>query len=170
MNDSPRFKSAVASVRPHDVWVIEAYRPKLGRRLQCFGELAFVQWICLEADPMVQTFCERPVTLDLGEGKQLADCWARSDNGETLLLVDDECQASPVVIGGMEWSVRVIPLAGLAGAHGDHPIAVEFLLVLVSGAGRVGKRQFATDWPTNLLSGQGMPTTLRAKLAKPLNF
>ena len=125
-----------------------------------------MHWICLEAEPTIQTCCERPVTLDLGEGKRLADCWARSDNGEPLLLVDNECQASPVVIGGIEWSVRVIPLAELAGAHCYHPIEVEFLLLLLSRAGRVGKRQFATDLPTNLLSGQGMPTKLLAKLAK----
>ena len=103
MKDLTRFQSAVATARPRGARVIEAYSPKLGRRLQCFGELAFAQWICLEADPAIQTFCERPVTLDLGEGKRLADFWARSDDGETLLLVDDECQASTIVIGSIEY-------------------------------------------------------------------
>ena len=117
MNDSARFQSAVVTARPRGVRVIEAYSPKLGRRLQCFGELAFAQWICLEADPAIQTFCERPVYLDLAEDKRLADFWARSGDSETLLLVDDECQASTVVIGGIELPVRAIPPAELAAAR-----------------------------------------------------
>ena len=40
--------------------VIESYSPKLGRRMQCFGEPVFRQWIRLEADPTVQAFCEHP--------------------------------------------------------------------------------------------------------------
>lgn len=117
MKDSTRFQSAVATARPRGIRVIEAYSPKLGRRLQCFGELAFAQWICLEADPAIQTFCERPVHLDLGEGKRLADFWARSNDSETLLLVDDTCQASTVVIDGIALPVRAIPPAELAAAQ-----------------------------------------------------
>ena len=52
--------------------VIEAYSPKLGRRLQCFGEHVFGQWIRLEADPTVQSFCERPAYLDQA-GKHIVD-------------------------------------------------------------------------------------------------
>jgi len=103
MNDSTRFQSVVATASPRGARVIEAYSLKLARRLQSFSELAFAQWICLEADPAIQTFCERPVALDLGEGKRLADFWACSGNSETLLLADDECQASTIVIGGIEY-------------------------------------------------------------------
>jgi len=55
-----RFQSAVSNARPRGVRVIEAYSPKLGRRLQCFGEPVFGQWIRLDADPTVQAFCEHP--------------------------------------------------------------------------------------------------------------
>ena len=55
-----RFQSAVSNTRSRGERVIEAYSPKLGRRLQCFGEHVFVEWLRLEADPTIQAFCERP--------------------------------------------------------------------------------------------------------------
>ena len=58
MKISDRFQSAISSARPRGGRVIESYSPKLGRRLQCFGEDVFRQWIRLEADPSVETFCE----------------------------------------------------------------------------------------------------------------
>jgi hypothetical protein len=67
MKISARFQSAISTVRPRGARVIESYSPKLGRRLQCFGEDAFRQWICLEADPSVEAFCERPTHLNSGD-------------------------------------------------------------------------------------------------------
>ena len=72
MRNSATFQSAISYARPRGVRVIGAYSPKLGRRLQCFGEYAFGQGIRLESDPSVQTFCERPAYLDLAAGKRLA--------------------------------------------------------------------------------------------------
>ncbi len=60
MEISARFASAISLARPRGVRVKESFSPKLGRRLQCFGEDAFRQWIRLEAEPSVETFCERP--------------------------------------------------------------------------------------------------------------
>lgn len=96
--------------------VIEAYSPKLGRRLQCFGEHVFGQWIRLEADPSVQTFCERPVYLDLA-GKRLADFWVRQDDRELLIVVDDESPTSTIMIGNAELEILAIPPAELAAAR-----------------------------------------------------
>jgi hypothetical protein len=39
---------------------IEVFSPKLRRRLTLFSHDAQDAWILLEADPRVQTFCERP--------------------------------------------------------------------------------------------------------------
>ena len=117
MSKSAHFQSAVSSARPRGVRVIEAYSPKLGRRLQCFGEHAFGQWIRLEADPSVQTFCERPVYLEWMTGKRLADFWVRQDDREMLIIVDDESPASTITIGDAELAVLTIPLAELAAAR-----------------------------------------------------
>jgi hypothetical protein len=116
MSKSANFQSAVVTVRPRGMRVIEAYSPKLGRRLQCFGEHVFGQWIRLEADPSVQTFCERPVYLDLA-GKRLADFWVRQDDREMLIVVDDESPTSTITIGNAELEIFSIAPAELAAAR-----------------------------------------------------
>ena len=111
-----RFQSAVSNARLRGVRVIEAYSPKLGRRLQCFGEHVFSQWIRLEADPTVQAFCERPAYLDHA-GKHLVDFWVLQEDREALLIVDGENQPSTITIGNAELHVRSIPPAELAAAR-----------------------------------------------------
>jgi hypothetical protein len=96
--------------------VIEVYSPKLGRRLKCFGEHVFSQWIRLEADPSVETFCERPAYLDFADGKRLADFWVRQGDREMLIVVDDESPASTITIDA-ELAVLTIPPAELAAAR-----------------------------------------------------
>lgn len=115
MNET-RFQSAVSNDRPRGIRVIEVYSPKLGRRLQCFGEDVFRQWVRLEADPTVQAFCERPAYLD-HEGKHLVDFWVLEDGREALLIVDLEDQPSPMRIGCAELPVRSVPLAELAAGR-----------------------------------------------------
>lgn len=113
-----RFQIAVSTTRSRGVRVIEAYSPKLGRRLKCFGEEVFAQWICLEADPSVETFCERPVYLGLANGsKRVADFWARKVDNEMLLIVDWEEHAPTFTIGDIELPVLAVPAAEIAAAR-----------------------------------------------------
>lgn len=117
MNNSVRFQSAVSSVRPRGARVIEIFSPKLCRRLQCFGEAAFLQWICLEADPTVQTFCERPVYFENPDGPRLADFWIRQQDGEMLLVLDSEIKATSAMVGDIDMPVRTILPAELAASR-----------------------------------------------------
>ena len=105
-----RFQYAVSSARPPRRRVIEAYSPKLGRRLQCFGEHVFEQWVRLEADPTVQAFCERPVYLDRA-AMRLVDFWVMQEGREALLIVDTEGPASLLGLNGVELPVHSIPCA-----------------------------------------------------------
>jgi len=73
--------------------IIEAYSLKLGRRLQCFGEAVFEQWIRLEVDPTIQTFCERPLDLNFVDGVLRVDFWVRQGDREMLLVMDDPCES-----------------------------------------------------------------------------
>lgn len=59
-----RFASPLQSTRPRGARLIESHSPKLGRRVRLFDHLAFSQWIRLEVDPLVESFCERPVRVD----------------------------------------------------------------------------------------------------------
>jgi len=111
-----RFQYGVSSARPRGVRVLEAYSPKLGRRLQCFGEHVFEQWVRLEADPTIHAFCERPVYLDRA-ARRLVDFWVMQEGRESLLIVDTEGPASLLGLDGVELPVRSIPCAELAAAR-----------------------------------------------------
>lgn len=93
MSKTARFQSAVPRARPAGSRVIEAYSLKLGRRLQCFGEAVFEQWIRLEVDPTIQTFCERPLDLNFVDGVLRVDFWVRQGDREMLLIMDNVCEA-----------------------------------------------------------------------------
>lgn len=117
MKISARFQTAISSTRPRGVRGIESYSPKLGRRLQCFGEDAFRQWICLEADPLVETFCERPTYLNSGDDKRPVDFWVRYKDREVLLVLDAENQVSTVTLDDTELAVRNVLPVELAAAR-----------------------------------------------------
>ena len=115
MNET-RFRTAVSNARPRGVRVIEVYSPKLGRRLQCFGEHVFGQWVRLEADPTVKAFCELPACVDLA-GKHRVDFWILQEDQEVLLVVDVDEHPSTITLGDAELPVRSVPLAELAAAR-----------------------------------------------------
>src|ERR1035437_8469079 len=117
MKDSARYQSPISSARPRGVRVIESYSPKLGRRLHCFGEDTFRQWICVEADPSIETFCERPAYLSSGDDKQLADFWTRQQDHETLLVIDEKNQTTTITIDDFEMPVRTILQVELAASR-----------------------------------------------------
>lgn len=116
MTNSARFHAAVSCARPSGTRVIEAYSLKLGRRLQCFGEAAFEEWIRLETDPSVEVFCERPLLLNLVNGKLLIDFWVRQGDREMLIIVDDGRGVVPAITD-VDIEVRVIPPAERAATR-----------------------------------------------------
>lgn len=117
MTNSARFQTAVLSPRPRGSRLIEVFSPKLRRRLQCYGETAFRQWIRLEANPMVQTFCERPIYFKIGGQDRLADFWVRDCESEFLLLLEDECETPITMVSGIALPVKSIPLAEIASSR-----------------------------------------------------
>lgn len=117
MDQSARFSVPLASSRPRGSRLIEAFSPKLGRRLRCFGRHAFDQWIRLEADPKTLTFCERPLAVDQGDDKRIVDFWVRSRDDEALLIIGDECPMSQTMIGTTSLPIRSVPLPELAAAR-----------------------------------------------------
>ena len=74
--------------------VIEVYSPMLNRRLPCFGESAFEQWVRLEVDPTVESYCERPVCLKFTDGELRVDFWVRQNGREMFLVIEDGDQAT----------------------------------------------------------------------------
>jgi len=83
-----RFGSPLTTSRPRGGRQLEARSPKLGRRLRLFDHLAFSQWIGLEADPAVLTFCERPARISRQPDSCLIDFWVQRAGGQAMLLLE----------------------------------------------------------------------------------
>ncbi|WP_241023769.1 hypothetical protein [Burkholderia sp. Ac-20365] len=112
----------VALVRPRGAHWIEAFSPKLNRRLTLYRRCAFDQWILIETDPTVRTFCERPGYVEADGQRQLVDFWiALSDRQELIVL------PGAVIKDGTEYdfgsrddeaaSVRAVSYTDLAAAR-----------------------------------------------------
>ena len=118
MKDSaPRFATPMDAPRPRGARLLEAFSPKLGRRVRVFDRSTFEQWIRLEADPAVLSLCERPTRLGIKRDGRLIDFWVQRRNGEEMLLVGhgDAKQAVPDRIDGV--ALRVIAPAELCAAN-----------------------------------------------------
>lgn len=100
--------------RPRGSRRVDVYGIKLNRRVQCFSDAAYHQWVCLEADPRVHAYCERPAFVEYGEDRLMVDYWVRKSDGDSLLILDEECRLSNAVISGTRYAVTTISHAELA--------------------------------------------------------
>jgi hypothetical protein len=112
---TPRFSSPVPATRPRGARLLEAYSPKLNRRVRFFDHLAFSQWIRLEAEPGVLNFCERPARVDRRPDACLIDFWVQRAGTEKFLLLESRYDLAVQDVDGL--SVDVVPLAELAAAR-----------------------------------------------------
>jgi hypothetical protein len=115
MSDSVRFSMPIKKARPRGARLIEGLSSKLGRRVSCHSRAAFELWLGAEADPDIQTFCERPVVIEVGGRERTIDLWVRHADHEALLLVADEDSAPPAEWNGIE--VRRVGGADLAASR-----------------------------------------------------
>ena len=83
----PRFVRAVNNARPFGTHRYDLFGPKIGRRLTLFGRSALNLWIRLESDPLVVTYCERPVCIPDVKPSRVADFWVRTRIDERLCVV-----------------------------------------------------------------------------------
>jgi hypothetical protein len=99
-----RFSTPIDAARPRGPRLIEAYSPKLGRRVQLFDHGAFAVWIGLEAAPSVISLCERPARMGSTAADPLIDFWVRVTDGEVFLVVtqDDATDDLPARVDGIK--------------------------------------------------------------------
>jgi len=100
----------MSATRPRGARLLEAYSPKLKRRVRFFDHLAFSQWIRLEADPPVLNFCERPASVD---GR--IDFWIERAETQKLLPLESRYDLPVQDVDGL--AIDVVPLAELAAAR-----------------------------------------------------
>lgn len=117
-----KISEPVASARPRGAHRLEAFSPKLSRRMIFFRRAQLDQWILLEADPAVITFCERPGYVVVEDERRLADFWVRfSDRQELVILSDIEAEKLPVAthrdLEAAALPVRTVGSAEIAAAQ-----------------------------------------------------
>ena len=94
---APRVFEPLDAPRPKGARLLEAFSPKLGRRVRLFDHAAFEQWIGLEADPTVLCLCERPARLGVKRDGRLIDFWVRRHDREEMMLLDRGDRAQPAL-------------------------------------------------------------------------
>jgi hypothetical protein len=122
MEDSLRIAEPVALARPRGAHRFEAFSPKLARRMTFYRRCLLEQWVLLEADPMVITFCERPGYVQINGSNRLADFWARYVDRDELVMLDDHPSEGNATKPGRElnvdtFSIRRVAPAELAAAR-----------------------------------------------------
>ena len=110
---SPRYAAPLAITRPRGARLIEAFSPKLARRVRLFDHACFRQWLRLEVDPKVRQFCEYPARLGVEPASRLIDFWVLRDDGERFLVIDD-AELEPQAVDGIP--VQQVTSAELAAA------------------------------------------------------
>jgi hypothetical protein len=108
------FAAPLESARPRGSRLLEAFSPKLGRRVRLFDHRSFRQLLRLEADASVFAFCERPARLRPQSDAPLVDFWVRRGDAESMLLLEPALpqDAIPREVEGV--AVHIVSAAEIA--------------------------------------------------------
>jgi hypothetical protein len=126
MADILHVTKPVALGRPRGAHRFEAFSPKLARRVMFYRRALLEQWLLLEANPKVITFCKRPGYVLINEDRHLADFWVRYVDREELVLLSELLEGSNVDASHVEprteldactANVRFVASAELAAAR-----------------------------------------------------
>ncbi|MFY7916997.1 MAG: hypothetical protein ACOVPA_20285 [Rubrivivax sp.] len=78
----------MSTPRPRGSRLLTAFSPTLGRTVRAFDHATFEQWVRLEADPGVTSFCEQPCRVSVNDDGPLIDFWVARLDREEMLVVD----------------------------------------------------------------------------------
>jgi len=142
MADTLQVTGPVALCRPRGAHRFEAFSPKLARRVMFYRRALLEQWLLLEANPKVITFCERPGYVLINEDRHLADFWVRYVDREELVVLSELISRSKVDASGAGLDactaeVRFVASAELAAARAWTDNWQRILSYLVANRGLV---------------------------------
>ncbi|MPW11414.1 hypothetical protein GCT19_39010, partial [Paraburkholderia sp. CNPSo 3155] len=89
MVDTLHVAEPIALARPRGAHRFEAFSPKLARRVMFYRRASLAQWLLLEADPKVITFCERPGYVLINGDRRLADFWVHYVDREEFVVLSE---------------------------------------------------------------------------------
>ena len=115
-DSSARFSLPISAPRPRGARLLTAFSPTLGRAVRSFDHHGLWQWVRLETDPQITSFCEHPVRLGKADDARLIDFWVQRGDAEELLVLDRDRATDkiPESLDGI--ALRLVPAAELAAA------------------------------------------------------
>jgi len=108
-------------------------------RAVCAFDHGLWQWVRLETDPQITSFCEHPVRLGKADDARLIDFWVQRGDSEELLLLDRDRAINkiPESLDGI--ALRLVPAAELAAAGAWITNWLRMLPVITATRGLVPK-------------------------------
>ena len=113
---APRFVTPMSTPRPRSARLLTAFSPKLGRTVRAFDHAAFEQWVRLEVDPGVISFCEHPCRAGANDDGPLIDFWASRPGQEEMLVVERRQGSGKLPKSAQNIPLRLVPAAEQAAA------------------------------------------------------
>nr|WP_315218584.1 hypothetical protein [uncultured Duganella sp.] len=86
MATTARFVKAADNTRPYKSHRYDVFGPKIQRMLTLFTRAQVDAWLLLESDPLVLSYCERPMVVPDVKPKLLVDFWVGYVKREELWL------------------------------------------------------------------------------------
>ncbi|MFM0572890.1 hypothetical protein PQQ88_31940 [Paraburkholderia caledonica] len=121
MADTLHVTWPIALARPRGAHRFKAFSPKLARRVMFYRRALLEQWLLLEANPKVITFCERPGYVLINEDRHLADFWVRYVDRDELVVLSELLgafvDASQAELDTCTADIRFVTSAELAAAR-----------------------------------------------------
>ncbi|HEY5801710.1 MAG TPA: hypothetical protein VIT92_15935, partial [Burkholderiaceae bacterium] len=87
MATTARFLKATDNTRPYKSHRYDVFGPKIRRMLTLYSLAQVNTWLLLESDPLVISYCERPVVIPDSKPKVVVDFWAGFAARDELWLV-----------------------------------------------------------------------------------
>ena len=106
----------MSTPRPRGARLLTAFSPKLGRTVRAFDHTAFEQWVRLEVDPGVISFCEHPCRVGANDDDWLIDFWATRHGQEEVLVVERRQGSGKLPKSAQNIPLRLVPAAEQAAA------------------------------------------------------
>lgn len=82
-----RFLAPADHSRPYKSHRYDVFGLKVEREVTLFGATALTAWVRLEADPLVRTYCERPLVIPDVRPKRVVDFWVDVQGKQQLWLL-----------------------------------------------------------------------------------
>lgn len=94
MATTARFVKAADNTRPYKSHRYDVFGPKIQRMLTLFSRAQVDTWLLLESDPLVLSYCERPMVVPDIKPKLLVDFWVGYAKRDELWLANRSTDAA----------------------------------------------------------------------------